>query len=59
MDKIKSYKKTIAAVVTALITWATVVTQSPTIPITAAEWVAGAILVAGAFGVYQVSNEPS
>jgi hypothetical protein len=51
------YRKTIAAVTGALLTWGTVVTQSPSAPITAAEWIAGGILVATALGVYGVENK--
>lgn len=51
------YRKTIAAVVGAALTWGTVVTQSKPAPVTAAEWIAGGVLLATAVGVYGVKNE--
>ena len=53
---LSKYRKTVAAVVGAGLTWATVVPQSPAQPVTAAEWVAGGILLATAVGVYGVEN---
>ena len=50
------YSKTIAALVGAVITWVTVVTQSAPSGVTAAEWVAGGVLAATALGVYGVTN---
>jgi hypothetical protein len=52
------YRKTVAAVVTGLIGWATVVVTSAAAAITAGEWIMLATVVATALGVYQVSNEP-
>lgn len=57
MPNLSPYRKTVAAVVGAGLTWATVVTQSPSQPVTAAEWVAGGILLATAVGVYGVENK--
>lgn len=54
-----AYRKTIVAVVGAVIAWLTIVTQSPAGPISAAEWLAGLVLLATALGVYGTSNEPS
>jgi hypothetical protein len=59
MRKLKGYKKTIAAVTGAIISWAQLVVGSSQIDITAPEWIVLAIGLATAFGVYQVSNEPS
>lgn len=53
------YRKSITAVVGAVLTWATVVTQSAPPSPTAAEWVAGGILLATALGVYGATNEPA
>lgn len=54
---IAPYRKTIAAVVTGLIGWATVVVTSEPTAITASEWNMLATVLATALGVYQVSNE--
>lgn len=51
-----AYRKTIAAVVGAALTWGTVVTQSAPSAVTSAEWIAGGILLATAVGVYGVEN---
>lgn len=51
------YRKTVAAVVGAALTWGTVVTQSAPSAVTASEWIAGGILLATAVGVYGVKNE--
>lgn len=51
-----AYRKTIAAVVGVVITWG--VTAQPD-GIEAAEWWGLAAAVAGAFGVFQVANEPT
>ncbi len=50
------YTKALTALVTAVIAWVTVVTQSPAGPISSSEWLAGAVLLAGALGVYHVTN---
>jgi hypothetical protein len=50
------YRKAITALVGAAIAWATVVTQSPVVEVTAAEWIEGGILLATALGVYGVRN---
>lgn len=59
MNKLKGYKKSIAAVVGALISWSQLVVFSAEANITAPEWIALSIGLATAFGVYQVSNEPT
>lgn len=59
MKNLKAYKKSIAAIVGALISWAQLVVFSTTENITAPEWIALAIGLATAFGVYQLSNEPN
>ena len=51
------YRKTVTAVVTGLIGWATVVVTSESIDITSGEWIMLATVLATALGVYQVSNE--
>lgn len=56
MNIFGSYTKFVSAIVTAIIAWVTVVTQSAPAAISAAEWVAGAVLLAGALGVYGGSN---
>lgn len=50
------YRKTITAVIVALIGWATAVVTSPSEAITAAEWIFGATGLAAALGVYAVPN---
>lgn len=52
-----AYRKTIAAVVTGLIGWVTVVVTSEASNVTAAEWIMLATVLATAFGVFQVPNE--
>lgn len=58
MNIFGSYTKIISSIVTAVIAWATVVTQSAPSAVTSSEWVAGAVLLAGALGVYAGSNSP-
>lgn len=53
------YRKTIAAVVTGLLGWATAVVASPSAPITAAEWIMLGTVTATALGVYGIRNEAS
>ncbi len=50
------YRKTIAAVVGASLTWGVVVTESAPAAVTASEWIAGGVLLATAVGVYGVKN---
>lgn len=50
------YRKTIAAIVTGAIGWATLVVTSEPTAITAMEWIAGATSLATALGVYLVPN---
>jgi hypothetical protein len=52
------YGKTITALATGAIGWATLVVNSASGPITAGEWIAGATALATALGVYAVSNAP-
>lgn len=59
MNKLKGYKKSIAAVAGAIISWAQLVVGSSQVDITAPEWIVLSIGLATAFGVYQVSNEPN
>ncbi len=59
MGKLKGYKKTIAAVVGAVISWSQLVIGSSDTAITANEWLVLAIGLATAFGVYQLANEPT
>lgn len=48
--------KTIVAVVTGVIGWATLVVQSAPSRITSTEWIVGATYLATALGVYAVKN---
>lgn len=50
------YLKTITAIVTGAIGWATMVTNSAPAHISAAEWIAGATALATALSVYLVPN---
>jgi hypothetical protein len=51
------YRKAVAAVVTGLIGWATVVVTSAPTEITSSEWLMLGTVLATALGVYQVRNE--
>lgn len=51
-----TYGKTITAVITGIIGWATLVVNSASIDITASEWIVLATALATALGVYAVSN---
>lgn len=51
-----AYNKTITALVTGLIGWAAVVVTSESTKITSSEWLALAVAVAVALGVYSVPN---
>lgn len=53
------YNKTVAALVGAAVAFATAVVTSPSGPVTASEWLAGAVLLGTAAGVYGVRNEPA
>lgn len=57
-NELKAYKKSITAIVGALISWAQLVVFSSSEAITAPEWIALAVGLATAFGVYQLANEP-
>lgn len=59
MSHLPAYKKTITAVVGAVLTWATVVVTSEPTSITASEWLLAAGSLATALGVFGISNEPS
>lgn len=54
---LSKYNKTITAVVTGLIGWATVVVTSDSAAVTAGEWIMLATVLATALGVYQVKNQ--
>lgn len=56
---LNQYRKTIAAVVGAIIAFATLVITSAPSDITASEWLSGAIGLATAIGVYQIPNAPN
>lgn len=58
MSHLPAYKKTITAVVGALLTWGTVVVTSEPTRITASEWLLAAGSLATALGVYATTNEP-
>lgn len=49
-------RKTVTALVTGAIGWATMVVTSPADHITGPEWIAGATFVAIALGVYGTKN---
>ena len=53
-----AHKKLVSSVVSAGIAWATIVVQSAPGPISGSEWLAGAVLLAGALGVNQLTNAP-
>jgi len=53
---LKGYKKSITAIIGALISWAQLVVGSSQNDITAPEWIVLAIGLATAFGVYQLKN---
>lgn len=57
MLSLAPYRKTVAAVVTGMIGWASAVVVSDPAQITAGEYVMLATVLATAFGVYQVANE--
>lgn len=52
------YRKTVVAVVGAVIAFATLVITSPEAAISASEWLSGAIGLGTALGVYGVANVP-
>lgn len=54
--QLSKYNKTIAALVTGLIGWASAVITSNATQVTASEWVMLATVIATALGVYQVKN---
>jgi len=54
-----NFNKTIVAVVTGLIGFGILVVDSPSSAITSTEWIAGAIALATAIGVYAVPNQPA
>lgn len=56
---IGNYSKLIAAVITGVIGWATLVVQSPAHDISAGEWIVLATAAATALGVYIVPNAAS
>ncbi len=53
-----TYGKTITAVITGLIGWATLVVESDPSEIVSSEWIVLATVLATALGVYTVSNAP-
>lgn len=52
------YRKTIVAVVAAAAAWSELVIGGP-VAISATEWRVGALLLAGALGVYGIANKPA
>jgi hypothetical protein len=54
-----NYRKTLTALVTGGIGWATMVVQSAPPGITATEWIAAATVGATALGVYAIANDPA
>lgn len=59
MPKLSEIRKALTPLVVGLVGWATLVINSPSASITAAEWVALLVVVATGVGVYYVPNEPS
>ena len=59
LAKLNAARKTIAAVVTGLIGWAGVVVASEPSGVTDAEWLALAVALATALGVYGIANKPN
>jgi hypothetical protein len=57
MQNLGLYRKTITAVITGMIGWATLVVVSESTKITAPEWIALATVLATAIGVYSVPND--
>ena len=53
------YRKTVAAVVTGLLGWGTVVITSEPVAIIASEWLMLGTVLATSLGVYQIPNEPA
>lgn len=59
MSNLPAYRKTLVAVVGAVVAFSQIVIYSPAAEISSAEWVTGAILVLTALGVYGTPNEPA
>lgn len=59
LSRLAPYRKTVTALVTGLLGWGAVVVTSEPATIIAPEWLMLGTVVATAFGVYQVSNEPT
>jgi hypothetical protein len=55
---LSKYRKTIVAVIGAVVGWSNIVIQSAPQAITASEWQTGVVLVLTAAGVYGVTNKP-
>lgn len=53
------YRKTVTAIVTGMLGWGAVVITSTVTRITASEWLMLGTVLATAFGVYQVPNDPT
>lgn len=56
MVNLGKYGKTVAALITGAIGWATLIVNSASVDITASEWIVGATALATALSVYSVSN---
>lgn len=59
MLNLGTYGKTITAIITGLIGWATLVVNSDPTKITASEWIVLATVLATALGVFTVANASS
>lgn len=57
MSFLDPYRKTITAIVTGLIGWATMVVDSSSASITSSEWIGLATVLAIALGVFGVANK--
>lgn len=57
MEIINRHRKTLTALATGLLGWATLVTMSTNVPISSAEWVNLGVVIATALGVYSVGNK--
>lgn len=57
MKNLPAYRKTVAAIIGALITWGSVIVTSAASQITSSEWLLLAGSLATAIGVYAAPNE--
>ena len=58
MFNVAPYRKTVAALAAAALSWGYIVVESPSAAITSHEWIGLAGLALGALGVYRIPNQP-